>query len=64
MKEMKKYLEERITKLEDEQNMWLDQMTSSYEEKGYNREMYLLALEKKIELQDALMKLYQIEQGE
>lgn len=64
MKEMEKYLKERLESLEKEQNMFLELMTTSYDEKGYNREMYFKALYKKIEVQEALIKLYAIEKGD
>lgn len=64
MKEMEKYLKERLETLEKEQDMYLEEMTASYDEKGYYREMYFKALYKKIEIQEALIKLYTIEKGE
>ena len=61
MKEMEKYLKERLESLEKEQDMYLEEMTASYDEKGYYREMYFKALYKKIEVQEALLQLYEIE---
>lgn len=63
MKEIEKYLKERLETLEKEQAMYLEEMTSSYDEKGYYREMYFKALYKKIEVQEALIKLYEIEKS-
>ena len=64
MEEMEKYLKERLEALEKEQDMYLEEMTASYDEKGYYREMYFKALYKKIEVQEALIKLYAIEKSE
>ena len=63
MKEMEKYLKERLESLEKEQDMYLEEMTASYDEKGYYREMYFKALYKKIEVQEVLIKLYEIEKS-
>lgn len=64
MKEMEKYLKERLESLEKEQDMYLEQMAASYDEKGYYRELYFKAINKKIEVQEALLKLYEIEKSD
>ena len=59
---IKEYLNERIEQLEVDCNNWLYSMSNI--EKGYAREQYLNCLAKKIELQEVLIKIYEMESGE
>ena len=54
------YLEGRIEELEKEKQNYLDAMEKTYTEKGIYREYYFKALEKKIEVQDILLKVYEL----
>ena len=59
---IKEYLNERIEELEADCNNWLYSMASI--EKGYAKEQYLYCLAKKVELQEVLIKIYEMESGE
>ena len=60
MEELITYLKERIEDLEREKNEYLERMDQSYTEKGIYREGYFKALEKKIEVEDILLKVYEL----
>lgn len=59
---IKEYLNERIKQLEEDCDNWLLSMT--HIEKGYAREQYLYCLAKKVELQEILIKIYEMESGD
>lgn len=54
------YLKGRIEDLERERQNYLEAMEKTYTEKGIYREYYFKALEKKIEVEDILLKVYEL----
>ena len=60
LKELKDYLKERIEVLEKLKMEALEQMEKTYTEKGVYRDYYFRYLDKKIEVQEILLKVYEL----
>ena len=58
------YLKERIEVLERLKQDCLEQMEKTYTEKGVYRDYYFRYLDKKIEVEEILLKVYELEKGD
>ena len=58
------YLKERIKVLDVLKYRALDEMEKTYTEKGICREQYFKYLDKKIEVEEILLKVYELKKGD
>lgn len=58
------YLKERIEVLERLKQDCLEQMEKTYTEKGVYKDYYFRYLDKKIEVEEILLKVYELEKGD